>query len=117
MLPGALVALVAVAACGGGGSDPAAPGGGEGGDAVEVVLTDFAFTPATVTVAAGTTVRWRNATSMTHTVTPEEGTPWAEWTTSVKEETFEVTFATPGTYDYYCRPHRSLGMVGRVVVQ
>ncbi|MFW5937619.1 MAG: plastocyanin/azurin family copper-binding protein, partial [Halanaeroarchaeum sp.] len=27
-----------------------------------------------------------------------------------------LTFATEGTYDYYCMPHQSLGMVGRFVV-
>ncbi|MFC6787572.1 plastocyanin/azurin family copper-binding protein [Halobaculum halobium] len=29
---------------------------------------------------------------------------------------FEVTFETTGTYEYYCDPHRSLGMVGTVEV-
>ncbi|MFB6131116.1 MAG: plastocyanin/azurin family copper-binding protein [Salinigranum sp.] len=29
---------------------------------------------------------------------------------------FDHTFETPGTYDYYCLPHRSIGMVGRIVV-
>jgi plastocyanin len=30
--------------------------------------------------------------------------------------TFEWTFDVEGTYDYYCRNHESLGMVGRIVV-
>lgn len=29
---------------------------------------------------------------------------------------FEYTFETAGTYDYFCIPHKQLGMVGRVVV-
>jgi len=29
---------------------------------------------------------------------------------------FEYTFEKPGTYDYYCIPHKSVGMVGRIVV-
>jgi plastocyanin len=29
---------------------------------------------------------------------------------------FEHTFEEPGTYDYYCIPHKSVGMVGRIVV-
>jgi hypothetical protein len=29
---------------------------------------------------------------------------------------FEHTFDTLGTYDYYCTPHQSMGMVGRIVV-
>lgn len=30
--------------------------------------------------------------------------------------TFDHTFETTGTYDYYCTPHKGLGMVGRIVV-
>lgn len=30
--------------------------------------------------------------------------------------TFEHTFDTTGTFDYYCIPHKSLGMIGRIVV-
>ncbi|WP_115864529.1 MULTISPECIES: plastocyanin/azurin family copper-binding protein [Halobacteriales] len=30
--------------------------------------------------------------------------------------TFEHTFETAGTHDYYCTPHKSLDMVGRIVV-
>ena len=29
---------------------------------------------------------------------------------------YEHTFETTGTYDYFCIPHKSLGMVGRIVV-
>lgn len=35
---------------------------------------------------------------------------------TLSEGWFEHTFETPGTYDYYCIPHRSMGMVGRIVV-
>ena len=31
-------------------------------------------------------------------------------------ETFTVTFATPGTYDYFCVHHASVGMTGTVIV-
>jgi len=30
--------------------------------------------------------------------------------------TFEHTFETAGTYDYFCSPHKSLSMIGRIVV-
>lgn len=33
---------------------------------------------------------------------------------TISEGSFEHTFETPGTYDYYCIP--SLGMVGRIVI-
>jgi plastocyanin len=31
--------------------------------------------------------------------------------------TFRVTFATPGTYQYYCALHRDLGMTGTIIVR
>lgn len=30
--------------------------------------------------------------------------------------TFEHTFETAGTYDYFCTPHKGLGMIVRIVV-
>ena len=32
-------------------------------------------------------------------------------------ESWEETFATAGTYDFYCEPHRGAGMVGKVIVE
>ena len=31
--------------------------------------------------------------------------------------TYRQTFATPGTYRYFCKPHETKGMVGEIVVQ
>ena len=31
-------------------------------------------------------------------------------------ETFTMMFDTPGTYEYYCEPHRGAGMTGTLVV-
>lgn len=32
-------------------------------------------------------------------------------------ESFEVEFESPGTYQYFCIPHESSGMTGRIVVE
>ena len=32
-------------------------------------------------------------------------------------ESFEVKFESPGTYQYFCIPHESSGMTGRIVVE
>ena len=32
-------------------------------------------------------------------------------------ESWEETFNTAGTFDYYCEPHRGAGMVGKVIVE
>lgn len=45
---------------------------------------------------------------------PEDATAFDSGT--ISQGSFEHTFETPGTYDYYCIPHKSIGMVGRIVV-
>ena len=45
--------------------------------AVAVTIQNFAFTPAAITVAAGTTVTWTNKDAATHTVTSNAGDPAA----------------------------------------
>lgn len=86
-----------------------------GPDTAFVVIQGFAFTPAQLTVAAGTRVVWVNcepAGTPGHTTTVDAGA-WDSPTLSPKE-VFSVQ-AGPGTYDYHCRPHPF--MQGQVVVQ
>ena len=77
------------------------------------------FDPIGHHVELGTTVQFEIA-SGSHSATayedriPDEATPFDSGT--ISEGSFEHTFDTPGTYDYYCRPHQSVGMVGRIVV-
>lgn len=47
---------------------------------------------------------------------PEEAETFNSETISEQGATYEHTFETEGTYDYFCIPHKSLGMVGRIVV-
>ncbi len=96
--------------------DPTDPGNGSG-VVVEITLTDFQFSQPELRVTRGTTVRWRNTTATFHTVTPDGHTTWTEWQTSSPGETFEVTFLEPGTFPYFCVPHRSIGMVGTIIVE
>ena len=79
-------------------------------------LVDFAFQPQTTSVAAGTEVRWRATTTTPHTVTPDGHTAFSEAETSSVGTVLRATFATPGTYDYFCVPHRGQGMTGTVEV-
>lgn len=109
-----LGAAVALSACSEH-TDAAGPGGN--GPGVEVELTNFAFSPAEVTVEPGTRIRWVNGTASFHTVTPDGHEAWTEWQTGGTGESVEVVLNAPGTYEYYCAPHRSLGMTGRIVVQ
>lgn len=79
------------------------------------VLDNF-FEPAEITIEAGDTVRWENAAGgASHDVVSEDGL----WTPPAvaSEWTFEYTFDDEGVFDYYCTPHRFIGMVGTVTVE
>lgn len=47
---------------------------------------------------------------------PDGATAFDSGTLSEQGATFEHTFEMSGTYDYFCIPHKSLEMVGRIVV-
>jgi len=77
------------------------------------------YEPPTLTVKAGTTVTWKNTDSTLHTVTSgsaEGGEPGADFDSSYLAggKTFQWTFSTPGTFDYFCTLHPY--MKGQVVV-
>jgi plastocyanin len=84
-------------------------------DAGTVVdIQGIAFIPAEIHVAPGATVMWTNSSPLGHTVTADDGSfdsgaldPGA---------TFMTSFDSPGTYTYFCIPHKSAGMLGVVVV-
>jgi len=97
------------------------------GDATTVVVApegDLAFDPGTVTVAVGDTVRWEWDGSG-HNVRPDSRPDGADWTGTPggAGETYDSgheyahTFEVAGRYEYYCAPHRSVGMTGAVVVE
>ena len=78
-----------------------------------VTIADFAFAPATLTIAAGDTVTWTNEDPIVHTATSTTGA--FDSGDLAQGESFSVTFTTPGTYPYLCTPHPT--MTGRIVVQ
>lgn len=108
------------AACGSSGSDsaPLTPG------AVEIQAGDgLSFNSPHITVAAGTTVRWRNVgQEHGHTVTSGTSSkaadrPGAEFDAELPQGgTFEFVFDEVGDHPYFCRPHEAMGMKGVVTV-
>ena len=78
-----------------------------------VTISDFKFTPATVTVNEGDTVTWTNDGPTVHTATAEDGS----FDTGILEkgESGSATFTQAGTINYICSPHPY--MKGKVVVQ
>jgi plastocyanin len=87
-------------------------GGSGGPGANEVWIQSFAFNPVTITVTAGTTVKWTNKDGTTHTITST--TNVFDSGNVLNNGTFSFTFATPGTYPYFCKLHPT--MTGTVVV-
>jgi len=74
------------------------------GDQTVTVGPGLAFSPATVTVAPGETVTWDFQAQ--HTSTSDAMTGPEVWNSGVLSSgTFSHTFATPGTYPYFCALH------------
>lgn len=79
----------------------------------DVMIMHFAFTPADLTVSAGTTVRWMNHDSIEHTATSQTGPgtliPSGVFDSGLLSmgQTFQFTFNQPGEYHYFCIPHGS----------
>jgi amicyanin len=131
----ALSALVFLAACGGestgtGGttptvgttSTPAATATQAGNTQTVMIITDssgsFAFSPASLTIKAGTTVTWKNTTAAPHTVTSDDGKSFDSGSANPiapQSGTFSFTFTTAGTFAYHCAIHPF--MKATIVVQ
>jgi plastocyanin len=84
--------------------------GGPGTD--EVWIQGMAFSPATITVTAGTTIKWTNLDGVAHTVTSTTGL--FDSGSIAINGTYSLKFATAGTFPYYCAVHP--GMKASVVV-
>ena len=114
--------------------------GDESGGDYDVGMSTDAFKPASLTVAVGETVVWRNTSKQGHTVTaceddiPDDAEYFAtggyDSQSAAREawvgetggrlaagETFEHTFEVAGTHRYFCIPHERVGMAGVVTVE
>ena len=80
---------------------------------IEVKIDNFAFAPQRIVVQAGTTVTWTNADDAPHTVVST--TKLFKSSALDTEDKFSFTFATPGTYEYFCSLHPH--MTGTVLVE
>jgi plastocyanin len=78
-----------------------------------VKIGNFTFGPQDLTVAPGTTVTWVNDDDIPHTVAASD----KSYRSKVLDtgDRFSMTFAKPGTYEYFCSIHPH--MTGKVVVK
>lgn len=83
------------------------PPGTTGGPGTnEVWIQNMAFTPSSITVAAGTTITWTNKDGVTHNVTSDSGV-FSSGSMGTGA-TFSFKFVTKGTYTYKCTIHPSM---------
>ena len=119
LFAGLLVCAAALAACGGSGASPAASVAASaaapsnaalseapaaGGDAV--AIQNFAFGPASLSVAAGTTVTWTNNDTAPHTATADDES--FDSSSIAPGATFSQAFETAGTFAYHCSLHPNM---------
>ena len=80
---------------------------------IEVKIDNFTFNPKQVTVKAGDSITWVNHDDIPHTVTSQ--TQAFRSKALDTDDKFSFTFATPGTYSYFCALHPQ--MTGTIVVE
>lgn len=87
---------------------------GSGADSTpQVVMDNYAFSPASLTVKVGTTVTWINHDDDAHTVVSNQG----KFKSALmnKNGSFEFRFTAAGEYPYSCGLHPK--MTGKIIVQ
>jgi len=89
---------------------------------VQITATGgFTFSPATLTVAVGDRVAWRNRQSIQHTATSGVGCTgngiFDTGFINPNVTTAFITFNTAGTYPYVCIVHCGAPMTGTIIVQ
>lgn len=79
----------------------------------QVVIENFSFAPATLTVNAGTKVTWINHDDEPHTV-DENDKRFKSGAMDTRDQ-FSYTFSSPGTFGYFCALHPK--MTGQIIVK
>src|SRR6267154_538031 len=82
-------------------------------DANVITIDNFTFTPPELTVAVGTTVKWANHDDIPHSVVNKDKVFRSKALDT--DDSFSYTFASAGTFDYFCGLHPH--MVGKVIVK
>jgi plastocyanin len=78
-----------------------------------ITIDNFSFSPAVMTVAAGTTVTWTNRDDIPHTVVQQDQKFKSKAMDT--DDSFSYTFTEPGTYEYFCSLHPK--MTAKIIVK
>ncbi|GBD17098.1 Plastocyanin [bacterium HR26] len=112
------VVSAALAACGGGGGG----GGGGTGGKVTIEMSEYKFSPDTLTASPGATVQvtLKNVGSLQHDFHVDVVNATSPLVDPGKSTDFSFTAPSqPGQYQFWCTVpgHKELGMVGTLTVQ
>jgi plastocyanin len=80
----------------------------------EVAIDNFSFSPNTVTLSVGATVTWTNHDNLPHVVSSADNR-FKKSPLLKTGQSFSPTFATRGTYSYFCSIHPR--MAGKIIVK
>ena len=78
-----------------------------------VTIDNFTFTSREMTVAVGTTVKWVNHDDIPHNVIDKNKAFRSKPLDT--DDSYSFTFASAGTYDYFCGLHPK--MQGKIIVK
>lgn len=87
-----------------------------------VTVDGIEFDPETLAIDVGETVEWVFEGSG-HNIFVTEAPTESDWDGTEGYDRYseghvhQHTFQVPGTYEYYCQPHRNVGMEGTVTVE
>jgi amicyanin len=79
----------------------------------EVTIDNLTFGPQELTVAVGTTVKWVNHDDIPHNVINKDKAFRSKALDT--DDSYAFTFASAGTYDYFCGLHPH--MQGKIIVK
>jgi plastocyanin len=80
----------------------------------EVAIDNFSFSPNTLTLSVGGTVTWTNHDNVPHVVSSADD-QFKKSPLLKTGQSFSHSFATRGTYNYFCSIHPR--MTGRIIVK
>ncbi|MBI2629438.1 cupredoxin family copper-binding protein [Candidatus Pacearchaeota archaeon] len=69
----------------------------------DVEIKNFAFSPSSLTIKKGDSVRWTNRDSVEHTATSDNNA--FDSSLLSNDESFTFTFNEAGEFSYHCTPH------------
>jgi amicyanin len=78
-----------------------------------VTIDNFTFGPKELTVPVGTTVKWVNHDDIPHNVVNKDKVFRSKALDT--DDSYSFTFASAGTYDYFCGLHPQ--MQGKIIVK